>query len=318
MLLVIFGHSLQFIGYSGRGGFWDDPIFLAIYMFHMPLFMGYSGYFAPLSTLGRKDGIARVRSLIYPMIPWAIVIATLKGLAGKNVAAIPELAWLSFSGTYWFLWAAFLSFLILWTGQRAGKAAPAVYLGIMLTLVTIPEIWGVLPMLTLVFPFFIAGHMLRARGLRLEGARAWVLLAFSAALAALCFRHWNKMTYVYNNRAQVVEHPGEVLLMFCGAAAATITAALLLRWLSLRLRGTVVGTYASRTGRVTLEVYLAQGVVFAAAGAFASKVPGAGSDDPWTRWIAASVFAFALTAIIVVFVEATKRARVVSAALWGR
>lgn len=52
IFLVIFGHMIQFFMYHGETAddFWTDPVFKGIYLFHMPLFMMVSGYFAARSV----------------------------------------------------------------------------------------------------------------------------------------------------------------------------------------------------------------------------------------------------------------------------
>lgn len=52
IFLVIAGHVVQFMQYHNYN-FWNDPIFKGIYLFHMPLFMLISGYFAAKSTARR-------------------------------------------------------------------------------------------------------------------------------------------------------------------------------------------------------------------------------------------------------------------------
>ena len=56
IFLVIFGHVIQFLMYQRNNdeGFWTDPIFKGIYLFHMPLFMLVSGYFAAKSVAQRS------------------------------------------------------------------------------------------------------------------------------------------------------------------------------------------------------------------------------------------------------------------------
>jgi fucose 4-O-acetylase-like acetyltransferase len=43
MFLVVYVHIIQYVVYNGKG-FFQDQIFKAIYMFHMPLFMAVSGF----------------------------------------------------------------------------------------------------------------------------------------------------------------------------------------------------------------------------------------------------------------------------------
>ncbi|MBQ2379044.1 MAG: acyltransferase family protein [Akkermansia sp.] len=52
IFLVVFGHVIQFFIYQAEGSndFWTDSVFKCIYLFHMPLFMFISGYFAAKST----------------------------------------------------------------------------------------------------------------------------------------------------------------------------------------------------------------------------------------------------------------------------
>lgn len=48
ILLVVIGHGFQYAfgsNYGQSGLFFINPIYRAIYMFHMPLFMFISGYF---------------------------------------------------------------------------------------------------------------------------------------------------------------------------------------------------------------------------------------------------------------------------------
>lgn len=56
IFLVLLGHVVQFYIYRGgdRGDFWTDPLFKGIYLFHMPLFILISGYFAAKSVARRS------------------------------------------------------------------------------------------------------------------------------------------------------------------------------------------------------------------------------------------------------------------------
>ena len=49
MFLVILGHVIQLHMYPNSNAFWENPLFKAIYIFHMPLFALISGYFAAKS-----------------------------------------------------------------------------------------------------------------------------------------------------------------------------------------------------------------------------------------------------------------------------
>jgi len=316
MAIVILGHAIQFIGYHNRQDFWSDQIFIAIYMFHMPLFMAFSGYFAALQAISAGDVLQRVRSLVYPMIPWVTLTAVLRAVAGGDLSSIPMSAWSGFTGTYWFLWCAFLSLIVLWAAQALGRHGPSLYAAVMAVLLLGPEIW-LLPMLAFVLPFFVAGHALRSHiGACRRHLRPIIIVALIVTVAA--YLVWGNMTYIYNNHAHLTEHPKDVLLMFVGASAATIVAAWGFNRLGTALEGTETGHWISRIGRVTLESYLVQGVVFSASSVFASHIPGAGSDVAGTRWLVSAGVSIVMTAAILLFIEATKRRPALSRFLWGR
>ena len=56
--------------------FFDDPVFKAIYSFHMPMFMLVSGYLFAFSVRRRKglEIIAqKLRTLVLPILIWSLV-----------------------------------------------------------------------------------------------------------------------------------------------------------------------------------------------------------------------------------------------------
>lgn len=71
ILLVVLGHSIQFINW---GGYKSDIIFNIVYTFHMPLFMAVSGYFFLGSLkLGFFELLCKKSfALLWPAILWSI------------------------------------------------------------------------------------------------------------------------------------------------------------------------------------------------------------------------------------------------------
>ena len=53
IFLVILGHVVQYVVHHNGAECWTDPLFKGIYMFHLPLFMLVSGYFAGKSVMER-------------------------------------------------------------------------------------------------------------------------------------------------------------------------------------------------------------------------------------------------------------------------
>lgn len=74
ILLVVYGHIIQYVAYNNQwevGGFFEDPVFKAIYIFHMPLFIAISGFisFSSIHKTTLWDIIKkRFFNLILPII----------------------------------------------------------------------------------------------------------------------------------------------------------------------------------------------------------------------------------------------------------
>ena len=105
ILLVVVGHLIQYNYQSAL----DDPIFNAIYSFHMPLFFFISGASCSLSVHGINSVKGCVREiwrkfqiLIIPSLSWGIIMSFLNG--GTIESALYA---------HWFLYTLFVIF-VLW------------------------------------------------------------------------------------------------------------------------------------------------------------------------------------------------------------
>lgn len=73
--LVVWGHSIQYLKKDGIS-FFENPVFIIIYSFHMPLFMMISGYLFhySLSKYSTADiVITKFKQLIVPMLTWILL-----------------------------------------------------------------------------------------------------------------------------------------------------------------------------------------------------------------------------------------------------
>lgn len=106
MYLVILGHGVQFLrhGSISSNFFWEDSVFKAIYMFHMPCFILISGYFAekiiqekPWKTLPKY-----ARRLLLPGITFGCFGLLYKMTRGEvDVLSIQLIV--KFACSFWFL-----------------------------------------------------------------------------------------------------------------------------------------------------------------------------------------------------------------------
>lgn len=81
IFLVVLGHVVQFFMYMSNGNmdFWSSPIFKGIYIFHMPLFMLISGFFAAKSIAkhGKTSVIRYLQRLALPCIGMGLIFFSL-------------------------------------------------------------------------------------------------------------------------------------------------------------------------------------------------------------------------------------------------
>lgn len=74
IILVVFGHNIQYGSFEcNNGDFFENPLFIAIYSFHMPLFMLISGYLFYHTIKSHSWGQnvkSRFTKLVLPIIIW--------------------------------------------------------------------------------------------------------------------------------------------------------------------------------------------------------------------------------------------------------
>jgi len=119
IILMVLGHSIEFGGglvYRDSGDYFNNPLFLFIYSFHMPLFMMVSGYFY-YYTASRRDSVSilknKLRTLLIPILFFTLFNAILafhspysiKGFVLDYIQRLPN--------TLWFLWN-----LLIFTGIK--------------------------------------------------------------------------------------------------------------------------------------------------------------------------------------------------------
>ncbi len=146
VIFVLWGHCIQY-GMVAAGDFFENPIFKAIYSFHMPLFMLVSGYlffYSAKKTL-KELLVSRFRSLGYPLLIWGCARPFFKFLKavlsdGKNIEMIG--IFIDFLHNcvdgitgIWFLWAALVISVIMTFAEKIylrGGKGKIVYAGILL------------------------------------------------------------------------------------------------------------------------------------------------------------------------------------------
>ncbi|WP_024508416.1 nodulation factor fucose acetyltransferase NolL [Bradyrhizobium sp. ARR65] len=304
IILVIVGHLIQYIIYGGDG-FWDSASFKWIYMFHMPLFMAISGYLSSRALLGKSFTQAlrdRAMQLLAPMLFWCSLLQAAKLAMFPRPPDAPDTVLLvlnDFSGTYWFIWAAFASFLFVKLVWAFNPSSPWPLFVSVLLVAFAPVTISVFPLIKYTYPFFCLGFSFaqsRERWTSIVRSHRPLLMMSTSIAAALCFMAWRKDTYIYNNLALIhdLQSAKNVLLMFIGSAAASgMMIAILLRTSRIGSSNRVVRFIATEVGQSTLVLYLVQSTVFR----LMDSLPYGELSDLTTRLAAAGSLG---TAIIVV------------------
>lgn len=115
IILVVLGHCIQFgSGFNINHLFFKSPIFVAIYSFHMPLFMLISGYFFYNSIKKHSWNYnikTRFTRLLIPLFTWNTIYQLILNL-NLYLNSYP-ISWENCIKSYfiniWFLWAIFVS-----------------------------------------------------------------------------------------------------------------------------------------------------------------------------------------------------------------
>ncbi|WP_198034817.1 nodulation factor fucose acetyltransferase NolL [Bradyrhizobium sp. WSM1417] len=272
IILVIVGHLIQYIIYRDDG-FWYSPYYKSIYMFHMPLFMAISGYLSCRSLLRKSFTRAasdRAKQLLLPMLFWWAFMEAAKfgalwratSVTSEPLEFVDDLA-----GTYWFIWATFVSYLLvkILTNLKHGSW---VISGSAILVALAPVTFSISPLIKFTYPFFCLGFLLaqsRERMMSKVRSGKMLLIVFLSIVTCVGFLAWSKDTYIYNNLAIIHDFRSakDVFVMFVGSAAASAIAIelFLLCW---RIgRSNRAGRFiAVELGQSTLLLYLVQGTVF--------------------------------------------------------
>ena len=215
IILVVFGHAMQYgsgMDYLRSGAFLYEPIFIFIYSFHMPLFMLISGFLFSHSAKTRTAKellLSKGKQLVIPLFCWSFVttaIQIIKILAGVSLHKL-TFVWVcqtvlsAFWGGPWFLWALFLSSVLVIIGQKFLKDNALFYILLCILSFVTPDA-GNTAVYKFMFPFFLMGYLFHRCSLQAKLQRIYQNKAFSFSvviLFALLLKRYNFDTYIYTS-----------------------------------------------------------------------------------------------------------------------
>ena len=267
ILMVVVGHAIQYIIYQDKG-FWTDPLFKAIYMFHMPLFMAVAGYISHRGITEISRPIiylrAKVKSYIIPIFAWASVYQTILYFIDKD-KLIGDLPWAIIHeavSSLWFLWALFGSIVCMTIAAATGKYRAQTLLFIFIVTLFLPPV-GNIYLFQYTFPFFIMGFYLVEFDLsKISRKYLNAMTLLFAILSGLCFIYWTSDTYIYTTKMNISEKNLVNIINRWAMGAITSVFAVLVfikinDFTPEKLKKTV-----TIAGKDSLYIYILQGYVF--------------------------------------------------------
>jgi fucose 4-O-acetylase-like acetyltransferase len=269
IFLVVTGHVLQHGVYQWQGH-WEDPLFKAIYLFHMPLFMAVAGYLSQpgIERISAWQAIqSRFRSYIVPLIVWSslyclAVTVLIDHVSHETISRLPSYLLKQISSDLWFLGALFGSVVVTALTRLTGRFFAICYPLSFLAVLCLPE-QGNLILFKFTYPFFQIGYALAKWGIP-EFFKRRPLFVFIAALvpAGLCYHWFDTDTYVYNSgMALTAANSSHLLVRFGGALSGSVAVIYALQFLHARLSSGVKGIFDA-FGRDSIYIYIIQNYVF--------------------------------------------------------
>lgn len=218
IVLVCVGHALQFLVYQNQG-FWGDPLFKSIYMFHMPLFMAISGYVSfrgvAATPLSRLLG-SKATTYLIPIFMWALlsqlVLAGLYG--GRSWVSFPKDVVVEAVRSLWFIWALFGSLVLVGISNLFGRLSPVASILSFVLLCMVPD-KGNLHLLKYTYPYFLLGYYAARGGWKADSWQRKLLVGLAGVGSVLCYVLWTENTYIYvTGMALVPENFGNIALRY--------------------------------------------------------------------------------------------------------
>ncbi len=193
IFLVCWGHSIQFLDKRGDS-FFNNPFFVFIYSFHMPLFMMISGYLFFYSLRRSNPVISswkKLLQLILPSVSWFI----LESIIVNRDINIPNIKYGAVF-PFWFLSSLFLSCVAMAISYAISKNRPwAIFLILFLSSLFLDDSWN-MDRTKFLAPYFLMGfcahyltEMIASYKHRLG------LISLATWFAMLLF--WDKSFYIY-------------------------------------------------------------------------------------------------------------------------
>ena len=321
ILLVTIGHAIQFAVYQKGEGFWDDPVFKAIYVFHMPLFMGISGYLAWSGIQKARllpFTFGKVKAYLVPILAWATTYSYAKCLI-EGWPGLREFGGgllFEFLDSLWFIWTLFGCVILTASFKALGRWFWMIYALSTIGILFLPEV-GDLILLKYMYPFFQTGYALAHFGH--EGLMRWRkwILGTALGLSVIGYSLWTRDTYIYNSGMVLsAGNLGNVGLRYLTGFSASVLAVFLFEFLCSRTSSLLRDRVGS-LGRDSIFIYIIQGYAYLAIGRLVGRIHGP-IGQVWLGLAEALVVGVGVALVSVLVGRVMSRSRILAAVYFGK
>lgn len=315
ILLVLFGHSLQYGYGSDYTGFWENPLYKIIYSFHMPLFMLISGYLFWYSYQ-KHGGLfvlkGRCRTLCYPIFSYG-VIYSLPNLVLSRPISIKVTF---FEWNLWFLWSIIISTIVttaVFYCNKKFRLPEIVMIIVLFFSMMLFSDENILAPHKYMLTYFVIGGVICKYNLTRYAQYSWI--AIVAFLILIGF--YSNDTYIYVSKYFALDgnlsyHIETNSYRFIVGLAGAFSAMQLIKWayrITQKRQWNTTNSILMWFGKNTLIIYFAQSLFYT----FFYKLTT--SYHGW--WQPYALFLIA-TAFSIIFVLMIQRFKIISILLFGK
>lgn len=223
IILVVLGHSIQYgTADSINGQYYDDPLFIFIYSFHMPLFMLVSGYLFYGSVMRHtfKHNIKnRFSGLVVPFIVWNTLYLFFDRYINPSYDKLSLGGVVSsYLGSFWFLWTIFFCSLVVLFVRRYLNDSVLMYGLLIAVSLFLPKTFN-LEKHVFMFPYFLTGYRWNkyqmSKTLSSINKKEEYTLAIGATIVfILLYLNFHKEDFIYTSGTCILNKEATGLINF--------------------------------------------------------------------------------------------------------
>lgn len=283
IILVIVGHCIQYgsgIEFLQGQLFFENPIFIFIYSFHMPLFMLISGYLFACSLENKRWDevlLIKFKQLIIPLACWSVfslcmdVCKVLLGNTSTSITVIWIIKKLIYHFVYgpWFLWAIWWCSLVILIVKNLLNDNFLIYICCCFLTFILPDVLS-LELYKFMWPFFLIAYMFNSYDWKnklktVYQNKIFVIVVSTLFLVLLFFYDYDK--YIYTSGYTILGKNAIVqiyndLFRFVIGMVGSITVLLIIYAFVKKLPGRVAHFFAY-IGKNTMGIYIISNYIFA-------------------------------------------------------